>query len=149
MMCIQVTLSNNEGVTVLELDPVQAVFPLSLSFNFCVVTPLVLAPHPGLHSDGKYLIMLMLSSSVPDPPVFGPSGSVGQGYWSGSFYHQAKNVRKPLIPTVLWLLLVFLSLKNDVNVPSKTRSNKQKTFFKFDFCCVLKVSDENSRIRIQ
>ena len=55
MMCItvQVTLSNNEGVTVLELDPVQAVFPLSLSFNFCVVTPLVLAPHPGLHSDGN------------------------------------------------------------------------------------------------
>ncbi len=54
MMCtVQVTLSNNEGVTVLELDPVQAVFPLSLSFNFCVVTPLVLAPHPGLHSDGN------------------------------------------------------------------------------------------------
>ncbi len=45
-----------------------AVFPLSLSFNFCVVTSLVLAPHPGLHSDGKYLIMLMLCSSVPDPP---------------------------------------------------------------------------------
>ncbi len=55
MMCtVQVTLSNNEGVTVLELDPVQAVFPLSLSFNFCVVTPLVLAPHPGLNSDGNY-----------------------------------------------------------------------------------------------
>jgi hypothetical protein len=31
------------------------------------------------------------------------------------------------IPTVLWLLLDFLSLKNDVNVPSK--SNKQKFFF--------------------
>ncbi len=30
-----------------------AVFPLSLSFNFCVVTPLVLTPHPGLHSDGN------------------------------------------------------------------------------------------------
>jgi hypothetical protein len=42
-----------------------------------------------------------------DPHAFGPPGS-------GSFYHQAKLARKTLIP---------LSLKNDVNVPSK--SNKQ------------------------
>ncbi len=34
----------------------------------------------------------------------------------------SKIVRKTLIPTVLWLLVDFLSLKNDVNVPSK--SNK-------------------------
>ncbi len=65
-----------------------------------------------------------------DPYVFGPpgfgSGSISQRYGSGSgsFYHQAKNVRKILIPTVLWLLFDFLSLKNDANVPSK--SNKQK-----------------------
>ncbi len=39
----------------------------------------------------------------------------------------SKIVRKTLISTVLWLFLDFLSLKNDVNVPSK--SNKQKTFF--------------------
>jgi hypothetical protein len=49
----------------------------------------------------------------PDPHVFGPpgsgSGSTGQRYGSGSFYHH---------------LFDFLSLKNDVNVPSK--SNKQK-----------------------
>jgi hypothetical protein len=32
-----------------------------------------------------------------------------------------------LIPTVLLILFDFLSLKNDVNVPSK--SNKQKNFF--------------------
>jgi hypothetical protein len=31
-----------------------------------------------------------------------------------------------MIPTVLWLPYAFLSLKNDVNVPSK--SNKQKNF---------------------
>jgi hypothetical protein len=31
---------------------------------------------------------------LPDPHVFGPPGS-------GSFYHQAKIVRKNLIPTVL------------------------------------------------
>ncbi len=70
-------------------------------------------------------------SSVPH--VFGPlesgSGSISQRYrsWSGSFYHQAKILRKTLIPTVLWLLLDFLSMKNGVNVPSK--SNKQKNFF--------------------
>jgi hypothetical protein len=41
-------------------------------------------------------------------------------------------------------LFDFLSLKNDVNVPSK--SNKQK---KLCFAVILKVNDENSRIRIQ
>jgi hypothetical protein len=50
---------------------------------------------------------------------FGPPGS-------GSLYHHAKIVKKTLIPTVLWLLYDFLSLKNDVNIPSK--SNKQKNF---------------------
>ncbi len=79
-----------------------------------------------------------LTSSVPDPNpdphVFGPPGSgsisqmYGSGSGSGSFYHQAKKGRKTLIPTVLWLLLAFLSLKNDVNVPSK--SNKKKNCFK-------------------
>ncbi len=60
------------------------------------------------------------------------SGSISQRYGSGSgsFYHQAKIVRKNLIPNVLWLLLDFLSLQNDVNVPSK--SNKQ-IFFLFVF----------------
>jgi hypothetical protein len=38
----------------------------------------------------------------PDPYVFGPPGS-------GSFYHQAKRVRKTLIPAVF--LLDYLSLK--------------------------------------
>jgi hypothetical protein len=47
---------------------------------------------------------------------------------SGSFSHQAKIIRKTLIPTVLLLLLDFLSLGNDVNVPSK--SNKQNFFKK-------------------
>ncbi len=48
-------------------------------------------------------------------------------YGSGSFHHKAKIVRKILIPTVLWHLYDFLSLKNDLKVPSK--SNKQKNFF--------------------
>ncbi len=41
----------------------------------------------------------------------------------------------------------FVSLKTDVNVPSK--SNKQKNFFLNEFfVVVLKVNNENSRIRI-
>jgi hypothetical protein len=48
-----------------------------------------------------------------DPYVFGPARS-----GSGFFHHQAKILRKTLISTVLQLLYEFLSLKNDVNVPS-------------------------------
>ncbi len=55
---------------------------------------------------------LSLTFSVPDPDlnpdshdphVFGHpgSGSTSQRYGSGSFYYQAKIVRKTLIPTVL------------------------------------------------
>ncbi len=67
----------------------------------------------------------------PDPHVFGPpgSGSISQRYGSGSFYQQAKIVRKKLIPIVLLLHFDFFSLKNDVNAPSKSTGNKQKTFF--------------------
>jgi hypothetical protein len=74
----------------------------------------------------------------PDPSypyVFGPlgsgSGSISQRYWSrsGSFYHQAKIVRKILIPTVVRLLFNFLSLKNDVNVPSKSKKQTNLFFF--------------------
>ncbi len=71
-------------------------------------------------------------------------GSISQRYGSGSFYHQAKRVRKTMIPTVLWLLYDFLSLKNDINVFSK--NNKQKNFKYVSF---LNVSDEKSRIRIR
>ncbi len=75
----------------------------------------------------------------PDPHIFGPSGSgsicqryrygsgSGSCFGSGSFYHKAKIFKK------LWFLLfcdfflTFLSLKNDVKVPSK--SSMQKKFF--------------------
>ncbi len=83
-----------------------------------------------------------------DPYVFEPpgSGSICQRHGSGSFYHQAKIVRKTLIPTVLLLLFDFLSLENDVNVPSK--SNKQQKLFLTNlfFVGLLKVNGENSRI---
>jgi hypothetical protein len=59
----------------------------------------------------QFLVLLSVevgasvSSSVPDPHVFGPPGSefISQRYGSGSgsFYHQAKIVRKTLILTVL------------------------------------------------
>ncbi len=53
------------------------------------------------------------------------------------------------VPTVLWLFFDFLSLKNNVNVPSKSKN--QAEFFKiiYFFVGVLKVSDENNRIRIR
>jgi hypothetical protein len=78
--------------------------------------------------------MIFSSVADPDPPdpcVFRPPGS-GFGtsslwYGSGSFCHQAKIVRKTLIPNTLGLLFDFLSLKTDVNIPSK--SNKKKTFY--------------------
>jgi hypothetical protein len=64
----------------------------------------------------------------PDPYVFGPPGSgsgfISRRYGSGSSYHQAKLVRKRLIPTVLRLLFEFLSLKNVVNVPLLVISRK-------------------------
>ncbi len=74
------------------------------------------------------------------------SGSTSQGYGSGSSYQQTKIVRKTLIPTVLWLLLDFLSLKNDVYIPQKVISRKTFLFIYF-FVGVLMVNDENSRIR--
>jgi hypothetical protein len=66
-----------------------------------------------------------LKSSVADPGS--ESGSICQRYES---YHQAKIVRKTLFPIVV-IFYDFLSLKNDVNVPSK--SYKQKAFQE-EFC---------------
>ncbi len=68
----------------------------------------------------------MLRINPEDPYVFGPPGSgsirTRYGFGSGSFNHQAKLVRNTLIPTLFWLLYDFLSVKNYVNVASK--SNK-------------------------
>jgi hypothetical protein len=75
----------------------------------------------GLLPTSSLITFPILRSSVEDPdpsdPFFGPPGS-------GSFYHQAKIIRKTLIPPVLRLLFDFLSLKNDV-----TKINKQINFF--------------------
>ncbi len=66
---------------------------------------------------------IYLFLGLPDPDL------LFRGILLLSFYHQAKIVKKTLIPTVLWLLLDFLSLKNYVNVPSKSN----KLFFKVSF----------------
>ncbi len=65
--------------------------------------------------------------------------------WIGSFYLQAKVVRKTFIPTVLWLLNDFLFWKMYCQKVGK----KQKKFKKIVFVGVLKVDDDNSRIRIR
>ncbi len=46
------------------------------------------------------------------------------GSGSGSFSDHAKIIRKILFPTVLWLFYGFLSLKNEVNIPSKSKKLK-------------------------
>jgi hypothetical protein len=78
---------------------------------------------------------------LPDPDT------IVRDTGSGSSCHQAKIARKTLIPTVCDFFYDILCLKNDVNAPLK--SNKQKNFEKLFFVDVLKVTDENSRIRIR
>ncbi len=65
----------------------------------------------------SHYVSISVSDPNPsDPSVFGPPGSgswsgpgsISQRYGSGSFYHQAKIVRKTLIPTVLWLFDIYL-----------------------------------------
>ncbi len=55
-------------------------------------------------------------------------------------YHQAKIVRKTLIPTVLWLLYDFLSLGNDVNVASKVTRRKTLNFFLSSWRSLTKIA---------
>ncbi len=73
-------------------------------------------------------LAVCVAGSVPDSHVFGPpwSGSISQRYGSGSFYHQAKIVRKTSIPTVLRLLLDFLFCKNYGNIPLKGKKTETK-----------------------
>jgi hypothetical protein len=84
-----------------------------------------------------------------DPYVFGPpgsrSGSIIQRYGS-ALLSSYKNSKKNLDSYCFVILFDFLSLKNDVNLPSKSNKN---FFVKIKFFVgILKVNDENSRIRI-
>ncbi len=82
--------------------------------------------------------------------VFGPSESwsisTRYGSESGSLYYQAKIVRKTLIPTSLPLcdfFMTFLPLEKWGFKEQKNRAKKKKIFL----VVILKVTDENSRIR--
>ncbi len=93
----------------------------------------------------------------PDPYVFGPfkSGSLFCTDPDPYFLRirilptTSKKINKTLISTILWLLFDFLSMKTDVNVPSK--SNKQKKLWKkkYFFVGILSATNENSRSRIR
>ncbi len=75
------------------------------------------------------------------------SGSVC--FWaSWILLSSSKNSKKILILSC-FVTFDFLSMKNDVRVHVSSKSNKQKNFFKKFFVGVLKVNDENSRIRIR
>ncbi len=69
-----------------------------------------------------------------NPYVFRPPGSgsistiYGSGSGSGSFYHQAKIIKKPWILLFCDSLWIF-SLKTDVNVASKSKKQKNLEFF--------------------
>ncbi len=63
------------------------------------------------------------------------------------FTYQAKKYEiETLVSTVLWLLYKFLSLKNDVNVPSKKEKKilRKNNLFLVD---IVKATEEKSRIR--
>jgi hypothetical protein len=84
------------------------------------------------------------------PYVFGPPGSESDHNSEARIWNRnlpKKIVRKTLIPNVFRDIYDFLSFKNEVNEPSK--SNKQENLEKIVFVGVLKVNDENSRIRIR
>ena len=59
-----------------------------------------------------------------------------------------QNSKKKLDSYYFVTLFEFFSLKNDVNVPSKSNEKKKNVKKKF-FVSILKANDENSRIRIR
>ena len=59
----QASLGKNEMVTMLDLNPLLTVFPLLLSFNFCVSTPLI-TPQVEI------LVNWSLEKLLPKLPIF-------------------------------------------------------------------------------
>ncbi len=80
------------------------------------------------------------------------SGSTGSTcFWASRIrilLSSCKNSKKNLDSSYFATLFEFLSLKNDVNVASTVKSRK-KCVKKLFFGAILKVNDENRRIRIQ
>ncbi len=83
----------------------------------------------NVHINRIRLNVVYNNVAAPDPYVFGPTGfgSINQRYGSGSFSSSSKNSKKNLDSYCFVTSFDFLSLKNDVNVPSKC--NKQKNIF--------------------
>ncbi len=102
----------------------------------------------NMHSANKKIPNEEDSDADPsDPYVFGPPGCrSGSEVWIRILLSAYKNSKKNLDSYCFVILFDFLSLKNDVNVPSKSKKN---FFVKIKFFVgILKVNDENSRIRI-
>jgi hypothetical protein len=78
-----------------------------------------------------------MDPDLKDPYFFRPPGS-------GSFHHRAKIYKKNLDFNFLGTSYDFISLKIDINAPSK--SNKQNQLF---FVGILEVTGEKSRILIR
>jgi hypothetical protein len=82
-----------------------------------------------------------------DPHVFGPPIRIRiykSEVWIRILLSSCKNSKKNLDSCYFVILFDFLSLKKDVNVPSKSNKLKKKNYFSVG---ILKVYDENSRIR--
>jgi hypothetical protein len=79
-----------------------------------------LFPPTGGAAEQKKIAIISVADPDPnpDPYVFGPpgSGSVSQRYRSRAFFHQAKLVRKSLVPTVLFCLRKLEALQKKKKV---------------------------------
>ncbi len=95
-----------------------------------------------------------VKSSVadPEPYVFGPLGSESISTRYGSFYHQAKIVRKTivrktLIPTILWFLYDFFIFEKWCKCSFKKYPNSVSKISLRKKILLQSCIDENSRIR--
>jgi hypothetical protein len=87
-----------------------------------------------------------LPDPEPDPLVRGMNPDPDPALDPDRYLSSCKNNKKNLESYYCVTLFDFLSLRSNVNVPSKTsRNNCVKNLF---FAGILKVNDENSKIRI-
>jgi hypothetical protein len=83
--------------------------PLKMSLEMAhkVIVPQKKIMSRSFLNSGTLIVIINVADPDPsDPYVFGPPGS-----GSGSFYHQAKKVRKPLVPMICDFFFTFHLLK--------------------------------------
>jgi hypothetical protein len=125
-----------------------------------VLDPKILVESPGsqdfVYFPGSFIIKnelnlgngyLIFSVVDPDPYVFGPPGRICHYFVRIRILPSTSKKCSTLISTILWLLFDFLSVKTEVNIPSK--SSKQKNFLNSYFVGILSDTVEKSRIRIR